>query len=91
MSDVIIVAIVTGLFAFAGTALTVWSSNRKSATAAAEQRTKILMRLDQLEAKQDKHNQLIERVYKLEEDSKVQEERIKVAFHQLDDLERKSA
>ena len=102
MSDSIIVAIVTGLLAFAGTVLTVWGTLRKSAKEAATQREKnaadqkaqndlILYRLEELEKKQDKHNQLIERVYRLEEDSKVQEEKIKVANHRIEDIERKIA
>jgi len=45
-------------------------------------------RLDILEKKQDKHNSLIERVYHLEEGQKVMDEKIKVANHRLDDLER---
>lgn len=50
-------------------------------------------RLKELEAKQDKHNSLIERVYKLEKNcvacEKLTEERIKVANHRIDDLENK--
>ena len=45
-------------------------------------------RLDILEKKQDKHNQLIDRVYHLEESEKVQDEKIRVADHRIDDLER---
>ena len=44
-------------------------------------------RIEQLEKKQDKHNNLIERTYKLEERTSVQEEQIKVANHRIDDLE----
>lgn len=39
-------------------------------------------RIEQLEKKQDKHNNLIERTFILEE-------KIKVANHRIDDLERK--
>ena len=46
-------------------------------------------RIEQLEKKQDKHNNLIERTYKLEERTSVQEEQIKVANHRIEDLERK--
>ena len=45
-------------------------------------------RIEQLEKKQDKHNGLIERTYKLEETVALQEEKIKVANHRIDDLER---
>lgn len=46
-------------------------------------------KLDQLSARVDKHNSVVERVYHLEERSEVQEERIKVANHRIDDLEKK--
>jgi hypothetical protein len=49
----------------------------------------IAYRLEQLEKKQDKHNQLIERTYALEEKTGLLEERVKVANHRIDDLERK--
>ena len=47
-------------------------------------------RIEQLEKKQDKHNAVIERTYKLEETVALQEEKIKVANHRIDDLERKA-
>lgn len=46
-------------------------------------------RLNQLETKVDKHNNLVERMYEAEESIKLTEERIKVANHRLDDLENK--
>ncbi len=46
-------------------------------------------RLMQLEKKQDKHNAVIERTYKLEETIALHEEKLKVANHRIDDLERK--
>lgn len=48
-------------------------------------------RLDILEKKQDKHNSLIERVYHLEEDQRVTAEKIRVANHRIDDLEKTAA
>ena len=44
-------------------------------------------RIEQLEKKVDKHNQVIDRVYKLEQRDAVVEEEIKVANHRLSDLE----
>lgn len=44
-------------------------------------------RLEQLEKKVEKHNNIIERTYKLEEEEKVTEEKIKVINHRIDDLE----
>ncbi len=46
-------------------------------------------RLQELEKKQDKHNMVIERTYKLEERMELVEERQKVANHRLSDLEGK--
>ena len=74
----IIVALVTALGALAGT----YFANRKSSAL-------IAYRLSELEKKQDKHNAVIERTYRLEERTEVQEEKLKVANHRLDDLERK--
>ncbi len=44
-------------------------------------------RIEQLEKKVDKHNQVIDRVYNLERRDAVVEEEIKVANHRIDDLE----
>ena len=45
-------------------------------------------RLSQLEKKVDKHNNLIDRTYQLEERQEVLDEKIKVANHRISDLER---
>lgn len=47
-------------------------------------------RIEQLEKRVDKHNNLIERTYKLEEVSGIQAEQIKVANHRISDLEEKA-
>lgn len=44
-------------------------------------------RIEQLEKKVDKHNNLIERTYNLERAEAVIKEEIKVANHRIDDLE----
>lgn len=44
-------------------------------------------RIGQLEEKVNKHNNLIERTYKLEEQMEIEKERMKVANHRIDDLE----
>ncbi|MDF2538004.1 MAG: hypothetical protein K0S76_1025 [Herbinix sp.] len=81
MNDVIIVAIITGSLSLAGTLAGSYFSQRKSAAL-------ISYRLEQLEDKVHKHNNLIERTYKLEERCTLQDEKMKVANHRLDDLER---
>lgn len=45
-------------------------------------------RLEQLEKKVEVHNGVIDRVYKLEERTEIQEEKIKVANHRIEDLEK---
>lgn len=45
-------------------------------------------RLKELEAKVDKHNNVIERTYNLEKTAAVMENDIKVANHRIDDLEK---
>ena len=43
-------------------------------------------RLEHLEKKVEAHNNLIERTYKLEERTELQEEKIRVANHRIEDL-----
>ena len=45
-------------------------------------------RLEQLEERVNKHNRLIERTYHLEEVAAIHEEKIRVANHRIDDLEK---
>lgn len=44
-------------------------------------------RMEQLEKKVQAHNNLIERTYRLEERTEVQEEKLRVVNHRLSDLE----
>ena len=46
-------------------------------------------RLEQLEKRGQAHNSLIERTYRLEERTEIQEERIKAANHRIAGLERR--
>nr|WP_295243082.1 MULTISPECIES: hypothetical protein [Ruminococcus]UVY58083.1 MAG: Protein of unknown function (DUF2730) [Bacteriophage sp.] len=45
-------------------------------------------RIEQLEKKVDKHNNLIERTYAIEQHNAVVDEEIKVANHRIEDLEK---
>ena len=49
----------------------------------------IAYRIEQLELRVAKHNEVVERTYKLEEDTAVMEEKIKVANIRIADLENK--
>ena len=51
----------------------------------------VVYRIEQLEKKVEKHNTLIERTYKVEESVTLLDEKIKVANHRLDDLEKGGA
>ena len=46
-------------------------------------------RLEQLERQVAKHNNLIDRMYKVEEAQKVVDEKIRVANHRIEDLEKR--
>lgn len=46
-------------------------------------------KLSELTKRVDKHNNVIDRTYKLEENEKVMQEQIKVANHRIKDLENK--
>ena len=45
-------------------------------------------RIERLEKKVEKHNNLITRTYKLEQDFPVMDERVRVANHRIEDLEK---
>ena len=81
MTETIIVALITGGLALAGTLGGSYLANRKSAAL-------IAYRLEQLEAKVQAHNNVIERTYSLERHNEVQDEKIAVANHRIEDLER---
>lgn len=49
--------------------------------------SKTMYRIEQLEKKMEKHNNLIERTYRLEQHQSVVDEQIKVANHRIEDLE----
>lgn len=51
--------------------------------------TLIDYRLNELAKRVEKHNNVIERTYKLEKAIEVDEEKIRVANHRIEDLERK--
>lgn len=76
MTETILVAALS----LAGTLAGAYLANRKSAALVA-------YRLAQLERKVDKHNQVIQRTYALEEAVSVLDERVKVANHRIADLE----
>lgn len=75
MSTEIAVSVITLI----GTILTVYGGNKLTA-----------YRIEQLEKRVNKHNNLIERTFKIEERLTRDEEQIKVANHRIDDLEKEN-
>ncbi len=78
MTEAILSSLIAGITAILGSIIT---NNRTKAL--------ICYRLDMLEKKQDVHNSLIERTYKLEEKYAVLDNKEKVSEHRIDDLERR--
>ena len=83
----LIVALVTGGLSLLGTVITVIVGFKQTSKQVDAKTDLTIYRIEQLEAKQDKHNTLIERTYKLEEKADLMQERMKVANHRLDDIE----
>lgn len=80
------VPVIVAVISAAGSFLGVYFSNRK---AASESAALLDYRIGQLEAKVDRHNNVIERTFKLEEHTAVLDEKIKVANNRIADLEKK--
>lgn len=78
MSEAVISSLITGILALIG----VYAANRKAAAL-------MEYRLQQLEEKVNKHNNLIERMYAVEEKTTILDEKLKVANHRIEDLEAK--
>lgn len=80
--DTIISSVITGAVAITTCLITQGMANRKTVAL-------IEFKLEELSKQVEKHNSVIDRTFKLEEQTAVQEEKIKVANKRLSDLERK--
>ncbi len=76
MNDVIIVAVLSLVGTLGGSLAGILTANKLTN-----------YRIGQLEQKVEKHNNVIERVYKLEQADAVENEEIKVINHRIKDLE----
>ena len=76
MDTTIVNALISGCFSLAGALIGILASAKLTT-----------YRIEQLEKKVDKHNQVIDRVYNLEKKSAVVDEEIKVVNHRIADLE----
>lgn len=71
-----VAAIIVGVLSFLGTCVGSWGGIRLMS-----------YRIEQLEKKVEKHNKVVERTFKLEEEHAVQSEQIKVINHRIADIE----
>lgn len=76
MSETIIVSLLSLLGTLAGSLLGILAANKL-----------VVYRIEQLEKKVEKHNQVVERVYNLETNEAVVKEDLKNINHRIDDLE----
>ena len=77
MTDQILIALISFAGTLAGSLAGIFTASRLSN-----------YRIEQLEKKVDKHNNLIERTYAIEQHNAVVDEEIKVANHRIEDLEK---
>lgn len=77
MNDVVIVAVISLIGTLGGTFGGILTSSKLTS-----------YRIEQLEKKVEAHNKVVERTYRLEEEQKVKEEKIKVINHRIEDLEK---
>lgn len=77
MNDVVLVALISLIGTLGGTFGGILTSSKLTN-----------YRIEQLEKKVEAHNKVVERTYKLEEEQKVEEEKLKVINHRIDDLEK---
>ena len=76
MSDTLVIALLSLIGTLAGTFGGILTSNKLTG-----------YRIQKLEEQVAKHNNLVERVFRLEDSDKLLDEKIKVANHRIDDLE----
>lgn len=76
MNDAVIVAILSLIGTLGGSLGGILTANKLTN-----------YRIQELEKKVEKHNQVVDRVYKLEHREEIDEEKIKVINHRLADLE----
>ena len=77
MSDTLMISLLSLIGTLAGTFGGILTSNKLTG-----------YRIQKLEEQVAKHNNLVERVFRLEDADKLLDEKIKVANHRIDDLEK---
>ena len=79
MSETVVVSIISLIGTLLGTFGGIMTSNRLTG-----------YRIEQLEKKVEKHNNVVERVFRLEDNDRLLDEKISVANHRIADLEEKT-
>lgn len=90
MASEIIVGLITASSAVICQLIIAVTGRKAGQAERAENQRLIVYRLEQLEHKVTLHNNVIDRVYKLEQQAEVEKEKMAVANHRIDDLERAS-
>ena len=80
MDPTIISSLISASVAIIVCVITQYTQNKKTIAL-------IEYKIEELTKKVDKHNNLIERTYQLEQDARLHDEQIKVANHRIQDLE----
>ena len=90
MTESIIVAVITGVLSLIGVIVSNLATHMKTMAAVEKAQALTDQRLDQLTREVKQHNGLIDRMYAVEKKADMNEEKIKVANHRIDDLEAKA-
>ena len=84
-------SIISGLFAVAVCQISQAAARKDNIDIMNQKMAVFEAKFDGLKEAVDKHNQLVDRVFILESRTDVQEEKIRVANHRIEDLEKKMA
>ena len=87
MTSEVIVGLITAASAVICQVLISYTGRKAGQAERAENQRLIVYRLEQLERKVTLHNNVIDRVYKLENQTEVMRENMNVASHRIDELE----
>lgn len=92
MSETVIAALIAGAVTLIVCVVNNLFQNRRLTDKVAEQQRQtasvLEIKLDNLTRQVEKHNNLVERMYHIEEKAALYEEKMKVANHRIDDLEK---
>ena len=91
MSETVLAAIIAGAVTLIVCVVNNVSQSKRLTDKVGEQQRQtaamLEYKLDQLTRQVEKHNSLVERTYRLEQEAVLQDEKIKVANHRIQDLE----